>query len=101
MFVPYNVNEIPLKTLIFAKEELNEILNNRNEFNLHETLKTIKYVLELIKYSSLVSEGELIQFNYKLLLKLNDETCCECLKDMVNYIDDKIKIHNFHEMIMD
>ena len=58
MRVPYNVNEIPFKTLIYAKEELNEILNNRTKFNEYDTADTIKYFFNLIDFSSLASESE-------------------------------------------
>ena len=59
MRVPYDVNEIPFRTLIYAKEELNEILNNRTEFNEYDTAKIIKYLFSLIDFSALASESEM------------------------------------------
>ena len=106
MRVPYNVNEIPFKTLIYVKEELNEILNNRTEFNEYETTNIIRYMLELIKYSSLATEEELNKKNVQLYTDYLGITNCrknnyKCLKDMLEYINEKIKIHNFYEMMKD
>ena len=101
-----DVNNIPFKTLVFAKEELNEILNNRNNFNMYETTSTVRYMLELIKHSSLATEQELNEKNIKLINDYFGVNSCEennykCLKDVVEYINNKIRVHNFYEMMKD
>ena len=106
MRVPNDVNEIPFKTLIYAKEELNEILNNRTEFNEYDTADTIKYFFNLIDFSSLASESETDKkycelFNTYFGVNTSEENNYKCLKDMLDYINEKIKIHNFFEMIKD
>ena len=106
MRVPYNLNEIPFKTLIYAKKQLNEILNNRTEFDDYETTNIIRYMLELIKHSLLATEEELNKKNVQLYTDYFGITYCrennyKCLKDIVEYINYKIKIHNIFEMMKD
>lgn len=106
MKIPYDINKIPFKTLIYAKEELNEILNNRTEFNEYETANTIKYFFSLINFSSLALESETDKKYWGLLntyfgINTSEENNYKCLKDMLDYINEKIKIHNIFEMMKD
>jgi hypothetical protein len=101
---PYDINKLPFKTLIYAKEELNEILNNRTDFNEYETINTIKYLFSLIDFSSLTSESETDEKYCKLLntyfgVNTSEENNYKCMKDMLDYINEKIKTHNIFERI--
>lgn len=106
MRIPYDLNNIPLKTLIYAKEELNEILNNRTEFNEYDTVNTIKYFFSLIDFSLLASESETDKkycklFNTYFGVNTSKENNYKCLKDVLDYINEKIKVHTFFEMMKD
>ena len=106
MRIPYDLNDIPLKTLIYAKEELNKILNNRTNFNEYDTADTIKYFFNLINFSSLASKLETDKkycelFNTYFGVNTSEENNYKCIKDMLDYINEEIKIHNFFEMIKD
>ena len=106
MKIPYDINEIPFKTLIYAKEELSEILNNRTEFNEYETFNIVKYFFSLIDFSLLASESETDKkycelFNTYFGVNTSKENTYKCLKDILNYTNEKIKVHTFFEMMKD
>ena len=106
MRMPHDINKIPFKTLIYAKEELTEILNNRTEFNEYETTNIIKYLFSLIDFSSLASESETDEkycelFNTYFGVNTSEENNYKCMKDTLDYINEKIKIHNIFEMMKD
>ena len=106
MRIPNDINEIPFKTLIYAKKELNKILNNRTDFNDGETTDILRYMIELIKQSSLATEEELDEknvqwYNNYFGITHRKENNYKCLKEVVEYINYKLRVHNFYEMLKD
>ena len=86
MRIQYDVHNLPIFIVNKAIDELNNIISKRNNFNCYEVTDTIKYIEMICKYFGVNTSEE---NNYK------------CMCDLLKYMEDKIKLHNFHEMLLD
>lgn len=106
MRIQYDVHNLPIFIVNKAIDELNNIISKRNNFNCYEVTDTIKYIFKLMEMAKLVCESELNNKYIEMICKYfgvntSEENNYKCMCDLLKYMEDKIKLHNFHEMLLD